>query len=125
MKSKYQCPYCQYTSSRKWNLKNHVRNVHRIKDFPNGENEKMKCKYKCPHCQYMSSKKWNMERHIKNVHEVKNFSNGSNEKPNTNQHNIRPTEFYTESDCSNHKSWELLQKIGAEIALLLLKEYIK
>ena len=40
MKSKYQCPYCQYMSSRKWNVQNHVRNVHRIKDFPNGSNEK-------------------------------------------------------------------------------------
>ena len=169
MKSKYQCPYCQYTSSRKWNLKNHVRNVHRIKDFPNqqnirpreyvhldfpnGSNEKMKCKYQCTYCQYMSLRKWNIERHVKNVHGVKdvpngsnekqnidgsneklninqqnirpteyvqfNFPNGSNEKPNLNQQNIRQGEFHSESDCQNHKSRELLQKIGVDIVLLL------
>ena len=40
MKSKYQCPYCQYMSLRKWNLKTHVRNVHGIETFPNGNNVK-------------------------------------------------------------------------------------
>ena len=144
MVSKYQCPYCQYMSLRKWNVQNHVRNVHRINDFPNGSNEepnlnqqnirprefvllnsqngsneKMKCKYLCPYCQYMSLKKWNVQKHVRNVHRIKDFPNGSNEKPNINQQNIRPTEFHSESDCQNHKSRELLQKIGAEIALLL------
>ena len=89
MKSKYQCPYCQYMSSRKWNLQKYVRNVHRINisngsnekpnlnhqnirpreyvhlDFPNGSNEKMKCKYHCTYCPYMSLRKWNIERHVK------------------------------------------------------------
>ena len=40
MKSKYQCPYCQYMSLRKWNLKTHVRNVHGIETFANGNNVK-------------------------------------------------------------------------------------
>ena len=40
MKSKYQCPYCQYMSLRKWNLKTHVRNVHGIETFLNGSNVK-------------------------------------------------------------------------------------
>ena len=115
MKSKYQCPYCQYMSLRKWNVQNHVRNVHRIKDFPNesnekpklnkqnirprkyvlldGSNEKMKCKYQCPYCQYMSLKKWNVQKHVRNVHRKKDFPNGSNEKPNINQQNIRPINF--------------------------------
>ena len=157
-------------SSRKWNLQEHVRNVHRIKDFPNpqnirpeeyvhldfpnGSNEKMKCKYQCTYCQYMSLRKWNIERHVKNVHGVKDipngsnekqnidrnnekpnikqqnirpreyvhsyFPNGSNEKPSINQQNIRPTEFHSESDCLNYKSWEILQKIVAEAEPALL-----
>ena len=74
----------------------------------------MKSKYQCPHCQYMSLKKWNGERHVKNIHWV---------KPNIDQQKIRPSEFHTESDCPNHKSREILQKIGTEIAFLLLKEY--
>ena len=83
----------------------------------------MKSKYQCPYCQYMSSRKWNVQNHVRNVHRIKDFSNGSNEKPNINQQKIRPTELHTESDCPDAKSREILQKIGAEIALLLLKEY--
>ena len=83
----------------------------------------MKSKYQCPYCQYMSSRKWNVQNHVRNVHRIKDFSNGSNEKPNINQQKIRPTELHTESDCPDDKSREILQKIGAEIALLLLKEY--
>ena len=83
----------------------------------------MKSKYQCPYCQYMSLRKWNVQKHVRNVHRIKDFSNGSNEKPNINQQKIRPTEFHTESDCPDAKSREILQKIGAEIALLLLKEY--
>ena len=108
MKSKYQCPYCQYMSLRKWNVQKHVRNVHRIKDFSNG-----------------SSKKPNINQQNIRPKEyvVLNFPNGSNEKPNINQQKIIPTKFHTESDCPDDKSREILQKIGAEIALLLLKEY--
>ena len=108
MKSKYQCPYCQYMSLRKWNVQKHVRNVHRIKDFSNG-----------------SSKKPNINQQNIRPKEyvVLNFPNGSNEKPNINQQKIIPTEFHTEYDCPDYKSREILQKIGAEIALLLLKEY--
>ena len=83
----------------------------------------MKSKYQCPYCQYMSLRKWNVQKHVRNVHRIKDFSNGSNEKPNINQQKIRPTELHTESDCPDDKSREILQKIGAEIALLLLKEY--
>ena len=83
----------------------------------------MKSKYQCPHCQYMSLKKWNVERHVKSIHWVKNFPNRNNVKPNIDQQKIRPSEFHTESDCPNHKSREILQKIGTEIAFLLLKEY--
>ena len=83
----------------------------------------MKSKYQCPYCQYMSSRKWNVQNHVRNVHRIKDFSNGSNEKPNINQQKIIPTKFHTESDCPDDKSREILQKIGAEIALLLLKEY--
>ena len=83
----------------------------------------MKSKYQCPYCQYMSLRKWNVQQHVRNVHRIKDFSNESNEKPNINQQKIRPTEFHTESDCPDHKSREILQKIEAEIALLLLKEY--
>ena len=109
MKGEYHCPYCQYMSLRKWNVQKHVRNVHRIKDFSNG-----------------SSKKPNINQQNIRPKEyvVLNFPNGSNEKPKINQHKIRPTEFHTESDCPDHKSREILQNIGAEIALLLLKEYI-
>ena len=71
----------------------------------------------------MSLRKWNVQQHVRNVHRIKDFSNGSNEKPNINQQKIRPTELHTESDCPDDKSREILQKIGAEIALLLLKEY--
>ena len=83
----------------------------------------MKGEYHCPYCQYMSLRKWNVQKHVRNVHRIKDFSNGSNEKPNINQQKIRPTELHTESDCPDDKSREILQKIGAEIALLLLKEY--
>ena len=92
----------------------------------------MKSKYQCPYCQYMSLRKWNVQKHVRNVHRIKDFSNGSNEKPNINQQKIRPTELHTESDFPNHKSGEILQKIGAEIIYLihssvlpLLKEYTK
>ena len=101
MKSKYQCPYCQYTSSRKWNLKNHVRNVHRIKDFPNGENEKMKSKFQCPFCQYMSLKKWNIKKHVNNVHGIRNYPNGSIQRANIDHQNMRQPEFHTKSECPN------------------------
>ena len=108
MKSKYQCPYCQYMSSRKWNVQNHVRNVHRIKDFSNGSNEKQNIN----------------QQNVRPKEYVQlNFPNGSNEKPNINQQKIIPTEFHTESDCPDAKSREILQKIGTEIAFLLLKEY--
>ena len=112
MKSNYQCSYCQYMSLRKWNVQNHVRNVHRIKDFPNesnekpklnkqnirprkyvlldGSNEKMKCKYQCTYCPYMSLRKWNIERHVKNVHGVKEVPNESNEKQNIDRNNEKP-----------------------------------
>ena len=83
----------------------------------------MKSKYQCPYCQYMSSRKWNVQNHVRNVHRIKDFSNGSNEKPNINQQKIIPTKFHTESDCPDAKSREILQKIGTEIAFLLLKEY--
>ena len=83
----------------------------------------MKSKYQCPYCQYMSLRKWNVQKHVRNVHRIKDFSNGSNEKPNINQQKIRPTELHTESDCPDDKSREILQKIGTEIAFLLLKEY--
>ena len=36
MKSKYQCPFCQYMSLKKWNIKKHVNNVHGIRNYPNG-----------------------------------------------------------------------------------------
>ena len=108
MKSKYQCPYCQYMSLRKWNVQKHVRNVHRIKDFSNGTSEKPNI---------------NQQNIRPKEYVVLNFPNGSNEKPNINQQKIIPTEFHTESDCPDDKSREILQKIGAEIALLLLKEY--
>ena len=36
MKCKYQCPYCQYMSLKKFNVERHVNYVHRIKNFPNG-----------------------------------------------------------------------------------------
>ena len=83
----------------------------------------MKSKYQCPYCQYMSLRKWNVQKHVRNVHRIKDFSNGSNEMSNINQQKISPTEFHTESDCPDAKSREILQKIGTEIAFLLLKEY--
>ena len=107
MKGEYHCPYCQYMSLRKWNVQKHVRNVHRIKDFSNGTSEKPNI---------------NQQNIRPKEYVVLNFPNGSNEKPNINQQKIIPTKFHTESDCPDDKSREILQKIGAEIALLLLKE---
>ena len=83
----------------------------------------MESKYQCPYCKYMSLKKWNVKKHVKNVHRIKNFPNANIKIANIDPQNIRPTEFHTESDCPDAKSREILQKIGAEIALLLLKEY--
>ena len=66
MKGEYQCPYCQYMSLRKWNLKTHVRNVHGIKDFSNKSNEKPNIN----------------QQNIRPTEYVQfNFPNGSNEKP--------------------------------------------
>ena len=95
MKSKYQCPYCQYMSLRKWNVQKHVRNVHRIKDFSNGTCEKPNINQ-----QNIRSREY--------VHSY--FPNESIEKPSINLQNIRPTEFHSESDCLNYKLWEILQK---------------
>ena len=83
----------------------------------------MNSKYQCPYCQYLSLRKWNLKTHVRNVHGIETFPNGNNVKPNIDPKIIRPSEFHTESDCQNHKSREILQKIGTEIAFLLLKEY--
>ena len=90
MKSKYQCPYCQYMSSRKWNVQNHVRNVHRIKDFSNG-----------------SSKKPNINQQNIRPKEyvVLNFPNGSNEKPQIYQQK----KFHTKSECENQSENKVLR----------------
>ena len=40
MKSKYQCPHCQYMSLKKWNVERHVKNIHWVKNFPNRNNVK-------------------------------------------------------------------------------------
>ena len=40
MESKYQCPYCQYMSLKKWNIDRHVKNIHRVKNFPDRNNVK-------------------------------------------------------------------------------------
>ena len=40
MKSKYQCPYCQYISLKKWNIERHVKNIHCMKNFPDRNNVK-------------------------------------------------------------------------------------
>ena len=41
MKSKYQCPYCQYISLKKWNIERHVKNIHCMKNFPDRNNVKL------------------------------------------------------------------------------------
>ena len=41
MESKYQCPYCQYMSLKKWNIDRHVKNIHRVKNFPDRNNVKL------------------------------------------------------------------------------------
>ena len=41
MKSKYQCPHCQYMSLKKWNVERHVKNIHGIKNLPDENNAKM------------------------------------------------------------------------------------
>ena len=40
MKSKYQCPHCQYMSLKKWNVERHVKNIHWVKNSPNRNNVK-------------------------------------------------------------------------------------
>ena len=40
MKSKYQCPYCQYISLKKWNIERHVKNIHCMKNFLDRNNVK-------------------------------------------------------------------------------------
>ena len=69
-------------------------------------------------------KKWTFEPWLKPTFDMQIFTcNRNNVKPNIDPKIIRPSEFHTESDCQNHKSREILQKIGTEIAFLLLKEY--
>ena len=56
----YKCPICNYSCSKKGNLKQHVESVH--------ENKKS---HKCPICDYSCAQKANLKRHVSSVHENK------------------------------------------------------
>ena len=72
--SKYQCcnSRCQYVTSRKRNLINHLKNIHNVDsgDIPKLLYPPGTITYQCYDCQYVTSGKWNLIRHLKNDHEI-------------------------------------------------------
>ena len=88
MNSKYQCPYCQYMSLRKWNVENHVRNVHGIRNFPNGsiqranidqQNMRQPEFHTKSECPIHSSEYRSIQQHQQTFDDEQRSSNGSNQ----------------------------------------------
>ena len=63
-KKQFKCEICDYSSSRKGNLKLHVASVHE-KNIP----------FKCEMCDYSCSLKSSLQIHVASVHEAKKHSN--------------------------------------------------
>ena len=59
---KYQCPQCDYKTSKMWHLKPHIKSMHEG------------IKYPCQQCDYQSSDLSNLRQHIKVVHEGLRFT---------------------------------------------------
>ena len=88
MKCKYQCPYCQYMSLKKFNVERHVNYVHGIKNFPNGsiqraniDHQNMRqpefhIKSECP---IHSSEYRSIQQHQQTFDDEQRSSNGSNQ----------------------------------------------
>ena len=88
MKSKYQCPYCQYMSLKKFNVERHVNYVHGIKNFPNGsiqraniDHQNMRqpefhIKSECP---IHSSEYRSIQQHQQTFDDEQKSRNGSNQ----------------------------------------------
>ena len=52
----FSCDHCEYESTRKDNLKQHIQAVHKG------------VRFSCDHCEYASTRKDNLKQHIKSVH---------------------------------------------------------
>ena len=88
MKSKYKCPFCQYMSLKKWNIKKHVNNVHGIRNYPNGsiqraniDHQNMRqpefhIKSECP---IHSSEYRSIQQHQQTFDDEQKSRNGSNQ----------------------------------------------
>ena len=88
MKSNYQCPFCQYMSLKKWNIKKHVNNVHGIRNYPNGsiqraniDHQNMRqpefhIKSECP---IHSSENRSIQQHQQTFDDEQKSRNGSNQ----------------------------------------------
>ena len=88
MKCKYQCPYCQYMSLKKWNIERHVKNIHGMKNFPNGNCVKPNIKHQnmrqpefCTKCECPdhSSEYRSIQQHQQTFDDEQRSSNGSNQ----------------------------------------------
>ena len=88
MKCKYQCPYCQYMSLKKWNIERHVKNIHGMKNFPNGNCVKPNIKHQnmrqpefCTKCECPdhSSEYRSIQQHQQTFDDEQKSRNGSNQ----------------------------------------------
>ena len=88
MKCKYQCPYCQYMSLKKWNIERHVKNIHGIKNFPNGNHAKPNINHQNmrqpefhikSECPIHSSENRSIQQHQQTFDDEQKSRNGSNQ----------------------------------------------
>ena len=88
MKFKYQCPFCQYMSLKKWNIKKHVNNVHGKKNFPNGsiqranidqQNMRQPGFHTKSECPIHSSEYRSIQQHQQTFDDEQRYSNGTNQ----------------------------------------------
>ena len=88
MKSKYKCPFCQYMSLKKWNIKKHVNNVHGIRNYPNGSiqranknNQNMRQPEFCTKCECPnhSSEYRSIQQHKQTFDDEQKSRNGLNQ----------------------------------------------
>ena len=107
MKSKYQCPHCQYMSLKKWNVERHVKNIHWVKNSPNRNNVKPNINPKMisqPPCPIHSSEyRSNQEQQ---VDVIPNYQ--SKYKPSQEEHQYRKrfkdaSTQYSENDINHSK----------------------
>ena len=111
MKSKYQCPYCQYISLKKWNIERHVKNIHCMKNFLDRNNVKPNIETqntRQPSCPIHSSEyRSNQEQqHDFITHYQPNYQPSQEEHQYGKRFNVASTQ-YSENDI-NHSTIPLV-----------------